>query len=145
MFKKNLALKIIIIAILILFIYKDILPICSAKASEKKWKSIRTGQVATYVVNDFENQNKENDYKNIVLLGKNGARVLGATNLSLSITRNNIWKFRYDFWTIRYNKYSLNIVNKMYTPPYIIYRDTIYCNTNRQFNKQLNIVYLPLK
>ncbi|MCX7124143.1 MAG: hypothetical protein NTU49_00025, partial [Gammaproteobacteria bacterium] len=107
MFKKNLVLKFVIIAIILLFCYKGILPIIRAKTLEKKWKSIETDKVAAYVVNEFERQIKEKEFPNIVLLDSNGASVLGATNLTLTFTRNNVWKFRYDFWTIQYKNYSL--------------------------------------
>ncbi len=151
--KKNLVLKIVILCFVILTCYKIFIPIYSANKLEKNWKSIETSQVPAHVLNEYKRQvNKKSsseraskgDFDAIVLLDSNGAIVLNDPNLSLSITKNQIWKFSYNLWTIHYNNHSLPIAIRMFTPPYIIYSDTIYYNP-KKYNTQMGFVYHSLK
>ena len=137
----NKLLKTFLVLVVLAICYSVYLKIQLPQKLE--WNRIENNKIAKAVSDTIKKQLKNRRYENIDILD---STYMG--KVSLSINNNHYLIFNFDYYTIYYKERYINIMKENYKPPYVIYKDTLFCCISSIFShdlERLEFEYYALK
>jgi hypothetical protein len=102
---------------------------------EDDWKDISSNNVSKAVVDTIVPQLRNYRPQLITLLDSNYNN-----KISIETTTNHYILFYFDYYTFHIKNHKINIKTEVFIPPYVIYKDTLFCSETREMTKGIPLL-----
>jgi hypothetical protein len=129
-----MSIKVIVTGLIILGLL-SLLLLIRKSPKEDDWKEISSINVSKEVVDKIVPQLRNYRYEYITLLDSTYKN-----EISVETTINHYIFFFFDYYTFHIKKHVINIKTELFLPPYVIYKDTLFCSETREITKGIPIL-----